>query len=69
MGESESDGGRRNPRGLDAADCSHHWWIDSPRGPTSIGTCKLCGEQREFRNSMPTGRWHRAGDQSRGQSP
>ena len=31
--------------------CRHHWLIDSPQGPTSMGICKLCGAQKEFRNS------------------
>ena len=22
-------------------DCMHHWIIDQPNGPTSIGTCKI----------------------------
>ena len=32
-------------------DCAHYWVIESANGPTSRGTCKFCGEQREFRNS------------------
>ena len=28
----------------------HHWQIDRPNGPTSIGRCS-CGETREFINS------------------
>jgi hypothetical protein len=31
--------------------CQHHWKIESPRGALSRGTCKRCGEEREFRNS------------------
>ncbi|MCH8939499.1 MAG: hypothetical protein IIC27_00035 [Chloroflexi bacterium] len=31
--------------------CSHHWVIDTPAGPLSKGRCKLCGLDREFRNS------------------
>jgi hypothetical protein len=31
--------------------CAHHWKIESPRGALSIGRCKRCGEEREFRNS------------------
>jgi hypothetical protein len=31
--------------------CSHHWVIDTPAGPLSKGRCKLCGQDREFRNS------------------
>ncbi len=28
-----------------------HWWILPPAaGPTSLGVCKLCGEERPFRN-------------------
>ena len=32
--------------------CRHHWLIESPEGPISVGICKLCGAQREFRNSV-----------------
>ena len=33
--------------------CNHHWVIDSPSGgPTSTGTCRICGEVKEFRNAM-----------------
>jgi hypothetical protein len=31
--------------------CAHHWVIDTPAGPLSQGRCKLCGQDREFRNS------------------
>ena len=40
--------------------CVHHWQIDSPNGPVSPGTCKRCGEMREFRNSMYSSTWSRA---------
>jgi len=33
--------------------CRHYWIIESPKGPTSRGVCKLCGAEREFRNSFP----------------
>ena len=33
----------------------HHWTVESPNGPTSIGTCE-CGEEREFENSLPIDR-------------
>jgi hypothetical protein len=36
---------------LQAPTCQHHWIIESPSGPTSIGRCKLCGAEREFPNS------------------
>ena len=32
--------------------CPHHWVIDTPNGPTSVGTCKRCGERQEFVNSL-----------------
>jgi len=38
-------------------DCRHHWLIESPQGPTSMGICKLCGEQKEFRNSASDLLW------------
>jgi hypothetical protein len=28
--------------------CTHHWLLESPRGDTSRGVCKYCGEEREF---------------------
>lgn len=31
--------------------CRHHWIIESARGPTSGGMCKLCGEKKGFYNS------------------
>ena len=34
--------------------CAHHWIIDFPDGPTSIGTCKLCGATAEFTNDLQT---------------
>ena len=37
--------------------CRHHWLIESPHGPTSMGICKLCGEQKEFRNSASDLLW------------
>jgi len=30
--------------------CTHHWIIESPTGPTSRGVCKYCGAEREFAN-------------------
>ena len=33
--------------------CNHHWHIESPDGPESKGTCKLCGATRAFLNSDP----------------
>ena len=32
------------------ATCVHYWIIECPEGPTSVGTCRNCGEQKVFRN-------------------
>ncbi len=55
--------------------CRHHWLIESPHGAISMGICKLCGDQKEFRNSahdilwedeplseLSHGRWGRSRD-------
>ena len=33
--------------------CHHFWVIDVANGPSSMGTCKYCGEKREFLNAFP----------------
>ena len=45
--------------------CSHHWLIESPSGPTSIGACKLCGASREFRNSVGDTGWEKESSTAR----
>ena len=35
--------------------CPHHWVIEKANGPVSKGRCRLCGEEREFSNSVETG--------------
>ena len=37
--------------------CRHHWIIESPRGALSDGRCKICGEERQFRNSASDYIW------------
>ncbi len=32
--------------------CTHHWIIETPEGPVSKGTCRMCGAEREFSNSI-----------------
>ncbi|MGE0057093.1 MAG: hypothetical protein AB7T32_03830 [Dehalococcoidia bacterium] len=32
------------------AQCAHHWMIERPSAEISRGTCKLCGESRDFQN-------------------
>jgi hypothetical protein len=34
--------------------CHHFWVIEVANGPGSIGTCKYCGETKEFLNAYPT---------------
>lgn len=31
--------------------CKHHWIIQPPQGTFSQGTCQVCGEVKEFRNT------------------
>ena len=47
------------------SDCMHHWVIDEPNGPTSMGTCKICGLSQEFRNSIQGSGWDRDGRRRR----
>ena len=35
-------------------ECAHHWAIETSLGPTSRGMCKLCGEEKEFMNVIPS---------------
>ena len=37
--------------------CRHHWLIEAPNGPTGRGICRLCGEEREFKNYIETVPW------------
>jgi hypothetical protein len=53
------------PQEQTLSECKHHWLIESPNGPTSQGTCKLCGERAEFRNSMPGSGWDRGNTQAK----
>jgi hypothetical protein len=33
--------------------CHHFWDIEVANGPSSMGTCRYCGETREFLNAFP----------------
>ena len=35
-----------------------HWIIDPPNGPVSTGTCKSCGETKDFKNSVEFSSWY-----------
>ena len=47
---------------LEEEGCHHHWVIESPNGPTSTGECKVCGEIREFKNSIQITSWESDGN-------
>lgn len=47
------------------SDCVHHWIIGRPNGPTSMGTCKICGLEQEFKNSIQGSGWDRDGGRRR----
>ena len=35
-----------------------HWVIEPRNGPVSMGKCKKCGTQKEFKNSFEYNTWH-----------
>lgn len=37
--------------------CVHHWVIESPSGANSLGTCRICGEERLFQNYVSDFVW------------
>ncbi len=37
--------------------CIHHWLIDPAHGPVSRGTCKVCGEEKDFLNAISESLW------------
>ena len=47
----------RIPEARDLTGCEHHWVIDKPAGPTSRGTCRACGEERDFQNYIEGTGW------------
>ena len=40
--------------------CSHHWVIDTPKGPISTGHCKICAMTKEFMNSIGEANWDKS---------
>ena len=48
-----------NPPGeeQEAPTCQHHWEIQPATGPVSQGSCKNCGESREFKNYVEASTW------------
>ena len=55
QGDAASQGAPAFP--TENGDCPHHWLLESPNGPTSMGTCRVCGEVREFKNSIKITAW------------
>jgi hypothetical protein len=47
--------------GCQGTDHGHHWLIESPNGPFSKGRCKICGVEREFKNSIQITSWESDG--------
>ena len=50
---------------MDKKDCTHHLLIDSPNGPQSQGSCKVCGAEREFMNYLESSAWS-SGEEKKG---
>ena len=48
--------------------CSHHWVIDTPKGPISTGHCKICDMSREFMNSIGEANWDKSPQSKTGSS-
>lgn len=40
--------------------CVHRWVIETPKGQYSDGKCRLCGEERQFKNwaDLDAPVWH-----------
>ena len=55
----------RKPEPAPVTSCRHHWVIESPSGALSSGRCKLCGSERQFRNSADDYIWEDDSSSSR----
>ena len=44
----------------------HHWVIEPPEGPRSLGRCRRCGLERSFANSNEATAWGADGDEEGG---
>jgi len=36
---------------------AHHWVIEPPNGPFSLGRCRSCNEEKQFPNSTESAEW------------
>ncbi|SVD13439.1 uncharacterized protein METZ01_LOCUS366293, partial [marine metagenome] len=57
--------GGKKAKQINPKDCTHHWIIDSPNGPQSQGSCKVCGAEREFMNYLESSAWS-SGEEKKG---
>ncbi len=46
-----------NDAATTTAVCRHHWVIQAADGPVSNGSCRICGETREFKNYVESASW------------
>ena len=44
---------QRQEQQVAVAECRHHWLVESPSGPTSMGICRICGAVKLFENVLP----------------
>ena len=55
--ETSTSAQRQEITTKEVAACNHQWMIDTPAGPSSKGTCRQCGAQREFMNYIEGSTW------------
>ena len=36
---------------------THHWILEEPNGPVTLGVCKKCLDKKEFKNNQNTSAW------------
>ena len=53
----------------DREPCRHHWVIEAPDGPVSLGRCRVCGETSEFKNFIESTPWGEESRESGSQDP
>ena len=46
-----------NTAATTTTECRHHWVIQPADGPVSNGSCRICGETREFKNYVESATW------------
>ena len=51
--ETETRYREEHGRAVVNRECHHHWVIESAVERASMGKCKLCGAEKEFKNHLP----------------